>query len=77
MSYIPNCTLIGLVTIKYIYGPASVVASSDGVVGSSISGRIEASVTLSRLTTINMPMKGITALIHVYIYIYIFKCLFV
>jgi hypothetical protein len=49
---------LGLVTVKYIYGPATVSSSKDAVIGSSISGRLEAGITLSRLTTINMPMKG-------------------
>ncbi len=49
---------IGLVTVKYIYGPATVASSSDAIIGSSISGRLKAGITLDRLTTINMPMKG-------------------
>jgi hypothetical protein len=48
----------GLVTVKYIYGPATVASSNDAIIGSSISGRLEAGITLDRLTTINMPMKG-------------------
>ena len=52
--------LIGLVTVKYIYGPATVACSLDGVIGSSINGRVEASIGLARLTTIIMPMKSKT-----------------
>ncbi len=48
----------GLVTVKYIYGPATVASSNDAIIGSSISGRLEAGITLDRLTTINMPMRG-------------------
>jgi hypothetical protein len=46
------------VTVKYIYGPATVDASRDGVIGSSIAGRIETAIGIARLTTIAMPMKG-------------------
>jgi hypothetical protein len=49
---------IELVTVKYIYGPASVDASRDAVIGSSISGRLETGIAVFRLTTIAMPMKG-------------------
>ena len=52
--------LTGLVTVKYIYGPATVASSLDGVIGSSINGRVEASIGLARLTTIIMPMKSKT-----------------
>ncbi len=55
----------GLMTVKYIYGPASVSSSKDDVIGSSISGRLETDVGLSRMTTIAMPMKGTYLLIHV------------
>jgi hypothetical protein len=48
----------GFVTVKYIYGPASVASSHDDVIGSSLSGRIEANVGLCRMTTIAMPIKG-------------------
>jgi hypothetical protein len=51
-------------TVKYIYGPASVSSSKDDVIGSSISGRLETDVGLSRMTTIAMPMKGNHLLIH-------------
>ena len=49
---------LGLSTVKYIYGPATAASSSDAVIGSSISGRIEAGICIGRLTTITMPMKG-------------------
>jgi hypothetical protein len=42
----------GLVTMKYIYGPASVGATHDGVI------RLENNIGLGRLTMICMPMKG-------------------
>ncbi len=48
----------GLMTVKYIYGPATVNAANDDVIGSSISGRIETNIILGRMTTIAMPMKG-------------------
>jgi hypothetical protein len=48
----------GLMTVKYIYGPATVSSSSGNLIGSSISGRIENNVGLGRMTTIAMPMKG-------------------
>jgi hypothetical protein len=48
-------------TVKYIYGPATVDASRDGEIGSSISGRIETSIGIERLTTIAMPMKGLSS----------------
>ena len=48
----------GLMTVKYIYGPATVASARDDLIGSSISGRIETNVGLSRMTTIAMPMKG-------------------
>jgi hypothetical protein len=51
-------------TVKYIYGPASVSSSKDDVIGSSISGRLETDVGLCRMTTIAMPMKGNRLLIH-------------
>ncbi len=51
-------------TVKYIYGPASVSSSKDDVIGSSISGRLETDVGLSRMSTIAMPMKGKALLIH-------------
>ncbi len=48
----------GLVTVKYIYGPANTSAADDAVIESSISGRLESKIGLGRLTTIAMPMKG-------------------
>jgi hypothetical protein len=48
----------GLMTVKYIYGPASVASARDDLIGSSISGRIETNVGMGRMTTIAMPMKG-------------------
>jgi hypothetical protein len=48
----------GLATVKYIYGPATVNPDYDSVIGSSLQGRIESGIRLSRLTTIIMPMKG-------------------
>jgi hypothetical protein len=45
-------------TVKYIYGPATVSSAHDDHIGSSISGRIETGVGLRRMTTIPMPMKG-------------------
>ena len=51
-------------TVKYIYGPANVSASKDDVIGSSISGRLETGVSIARMTTIAMPMKGEHFLIH-------------
>jgi hypothetical protein len=36
--------LLGLFTVKYIYGPATVAAANDAVIGSSISGRLEAGI---------------------------------
>jgi hypothetical protein len=39
-------------TVKYIYGPATVSAEQDAVIGSSISGRLESHIGLGRLTTI-------------------------
>lgn len=51
-------SIIDCVTVKYIYGPASVGAAQDSVIGSSISGRLETGIGLKRLTTICMPMKG-------------------
>jgi hypothetical protein len=48
----------GLATVKYIHGPATVSAAQEGIIGSSLHGRIENGVTISRLTTIVMPMKG-------------------
>jgi hypothetical protein len=56
MSFIINAE--GFMTVKYIYGPASVSSAHDDVIGSSLSGRIEANVGLCRMTTIAMPMKG-------------------
>ncbi len=44
--------------MKYIYGPATVDASRDGVIGSSIAGRIETAIGIDRLRTIAMLMKG-------------------
>jgi hypothetical protein len=44
--------------VKYIYGPATVNVENDNVIGSSISGRVEAGIGIDRLTTISMPMKG-------------------
>jgi hypothetical protein len=35
------------VTVKYIYGPASVGAAQDSVIGSSISGRLETGIGLT------------------------------
>ncbi len=50
--------------MKYIYGPATVDASNDAVIGgSSIAGRLETGIGLRRLTTIVMPMKGERSLI--------------
>jgi hypothetical protein len=55
----PNSSdITGLVTVKYIYGPANTSAADDAVIGSSISGRLESKIGLGRLTTIAMPMKG-------------------
>ncbi len=55
--------------MKYIYGPANMSSSlNDGVIGSSISGRLETGVSLGRLTTINMPMKGTNVEIPIVIY---------
>ncbi len=54
-----NVFILGLATVKYIYGLASVSSSNDAVIGSSISGRLEAGISLRRFTTINMPMKGL------------------
>ena len=56
----PKCNIwnIELVTVKYIYGPATVNASRDSVIGSSFHGRIETAIGIGRLTTIAMPMKG-------------------
>jgi hypothetical protein len=48
----------GLATVKYIYGPATVSAAQEGIIGSSLHGRIENGITISRLRTIVMPMKG-------------------
>jgi hypothetical protein len=48
----------GLMTVKYIYGPATVSSASDHLIGSSISGRIENNVGMGRMTTTAMPMKG-------------------
>jgi hypothetical protein len=50
--------LAGGVTVKYVYGPATASTSSDAVIGSSLSGRLESGIGLFRLTTISMPMKG-------------------
>jgi hypothetical protein len=50
----------GLFTVKYIYGPATVSAAQEGVIGSSLHGRIENGITIERLITIVMPMKGAT-----------------
>jgi hypothetical protein len=44
---------------KYMYGPATVNTDNDGVIGSSIQGRIESGIGIGRLTTIIMPMKGV------------------
>ena len=60
------------VTVKYIYGPATVNATHDNVIGSSINGRLEAGIGLSRLTTIAMPMKGKVKYYH---YFHVIKCL--
>jgi hypothetical protein len=46
------------VTVKYVYGPASVSSNSDNVIGSSLSGRLESGIGIYILTTISMPMKG-------------------
>ncbi len=54
---------LGLSTVKYIYGPATAASSTDAVIGSSISGRIEAGITIARLITITMPMKGVLYLL--------------
>jgi hypothetical protein len=60
----PNWSdITGLVTVKYIYGPANTSAVDDAVIGSSISGRLESKIGLDRLTTIAMPMKG-TPIFH-------------
>ncbi len=48
----------GLVTVKYIYGPSTTGNKSDEVIGSSLEGKLETGITLSRLTTIIMPMRG-------------------
>ena len=48
----------GYMTVKYIYGPASVSSAHDDVIGSSLSGRIEVNVDLCRMTTIAMSVKG-------------------
>jgi hypothetical protein len=48
----------GLVTVKYIYGPSNAGAAQDAVIGSSISGRLESNIGVSRLTTIAMPLRG-------------------
>jgi hypothetical protein len=48
----------GLATVKYIYGPSTVNVENYNVIGSSISGRVEAGIGIDRLTTIIMPMKG-------------------
>jgi hypothetical protein len=48
----------GLATVKYIYGPSTVNVDNDNVIGSSITGRVEAGIGIDRLTTIIMPMKG-------------------
>ncbi len=47
-----------LMTVKYIYGPANSNAANEGIIGSSISGRLETGIGLYRLTTIPMPMRG-------------------
>jgi hypothetical protein len=52
------CIGLGLATVKYIYGQAMVSAAQEGVIGSSIQGRIENGIVIGRLTTIVMPMKG-------------------
>ncbi len=44
--------------MKYIYGQATVSAANEAFIGSSIQGRIETGITIGRLTTIVMPMKG-------------------
>jgi hypothetical protein len=49
---------IGLATVKYIYGPTSPGNKQDDVIGSSLQGKLETGVTLGRLTTIIMPMRG-------------------
>jgi hypothetical protein len=48
----------GLSTVKYIYGPATVNTELNSVIGSSLHGRIESGIGISRLTTIAMPMRG-------------------
>jgi hypothetical protein len=48
----------GLVTVKYIYGPSTSGNKNDEVIGSSLQGKLETGITLSRLTTIIMPMRG-------------------
>jgi hypothetical protein len=55
---------VGLVTVKFIYGPSTAGADQDSVIGSSISGRLESNIGLGRLTTIAMPLKGINASYH-------------
>ncbi len=47
-----------LMTVKYIYGPACVPATSDAIIGSLFQGRMESGITLNRSTTIAMSMKG-------------------
>ncbi len=62
-------------TVKYVYGPATVDASRDGVIGSSIAGRIETSIGIDRLTTIAMSMKGSSSLqlsLHTLLIFYFF-----
>jgi hypothetical protein len=61
LPYIVNkcvCFCLGLATVKFIYGQATVATANDAVIGSSIQGRIENGITIGRLTTIVMPMKG-------------------
>ncbi len=48
----------GLVTVKYIYGASTSGGNSDDVIGSSLQGKLETGITMSRLTTIIMPMRG-------------------
>ncbi len=48
----------GLVTVKYIYGASTTGGKNDEVAGSSLQGKLETGITMSRLTTIIMPMRG-------------------
>ncbi len=54
--------------MKYIYGPATVNADHDAIIG--LQGGIEAGIGINRLTTIIMPMKGSTLPLQPNYYIY-------